>query len=496
MDNRNKPTAEQLNKMLTSLFQEYADYLLDYAQNYGCSPDLAEDMVQETFTIAVQKAENLYYAVSQRGWLILTLRNTISNYQRNIMYAQRLLKKLELQLLDVKPEPLSPSLLYEGLIDQKDLDLLIRYWSYGESVKSIAKSLGISEDACRKRLYRAKERLKDALDQEAKDLGSILSFFLLGVQIDPPRYITGRKGVNRLMEKDIETMKQYDDYTVEELRAALQRYFLFSELDDEAVDEMEQILAVLRKKAPFTHMHTNEEMWEEFKAAHADDFAALGIRKETETEEVVEQKPEADETVIRSEPVPVRKPRRQIRGLLRVGLIAAALIVLLAGVTVAASAMGYNLWGWIPKWTDEDVRFVAETPLQTPGEDDNHGISSILASMGITEPLYPTWLPEDFMRVESKTVEDPLFLYENFQGNNRFLSITISPTTDLGTVVYQKEDVSPVEYKVGNTLHYLFNNTNETSAVWNTDNYSTLIVGDISIEEMERIIDSVYEERK
>lgn len=170
MDNRNKPTAEQLNEMLTSLFQEYADYLLDYAQNYGYSPDLAEDMVQETFTIAVQKAENLYYAVSQRGWLILTLRNTISNYQRNIMYAQRLLKKLELQLQDVKPEPLSPSLLYEGLIDQKDLDLLIRYWSYGESVKSIAKSLGISEDACRKRLYRAKERLKDALEQEAKDL--------------------------------------------------------------------------------------------------------------------------------------------------------------------------------------------------------------------------------------------------------------------------------------------------------------------------------------
>ena len=47
------------------------------------------------------------------------------------------------------------------------------------------------------------------------------------------------------MEKDIETMKQYDDYTVEELRAALQRYFLFSELDDEAVDEMEQILMLM-----------------------------------------------------------------------------------------------------------------------------------------------------------------------------------------------------------------------------------------------------------
>ena len=168
MDDRNKPTAEQLNAMLTSLFQEYADYLLDYAQNYGCSPDLAEDMVQETFTIAVRKAENLYYAVTQRGWLILTLRNTISNDQRNIMYAQRLLKKLELQHQEERSESLSPAYLYKGLIDSKDLELLIRYWSDGESVKSIAKSLGISEDACRKRLYRAKERLKDALEQEDK----------------------------------------------------------------------------------------------------------------------------------------------------------------------------------------------------------------------------------------------------------------------------------------------------------------------------------------
>ena len=294
------------------------------------------------------------------------------------------------------------------------------------------------------------------------------------------------------MEKDIETMKQYDDYTVEELRAALQRYFLFSELDDEAVDEMEQILAVLRKKAPFTHLHTNEEMWEEFTATHADDFAALGIRKETETEEVVEQKPEADETVIRSEPVPVRKPRRQIRGLLRVGLIAAALIVLLAGVTVAASAMGYNLWGWIPEWTDEDVRFVAETPLQTPGEDDNHGIPTVLESLGITEPLYPTWLPEDFMLAESKAIEKPLFISEKYLGNKRELLITISPTTDLGTAVYQKEDILAEEYLAGGTIHYIFTNTNNALAVWNTESYSVVIAGNISQEEMKKIIDSVY----
>lgn len=298
------------------------------------------------------------------------------------------------------------------------------------------------------------------------------------------------------MEKDIETMKQYDDYTVEELRAALQRYFLFSELDDEAVDEMEQILAVLRKKAPFTHLHTNEEMWEEFKTAHADDFAALGIRNDMETEEVVEQKPEADETAARSEPVPVRKPRRQIRGLLRVGLIAAALVALLAGVTVAASAMGYNLWGWIPEWTDEDVRFVAETPVQTPGEDDLKDIPMVLASLGITEPLYPTWLPEDMARTETKAIERPLFLQEKYQGNNRRLIITISPISGPETTVYQKEVTTSIEYLVGNTMHYFFTNSDNIQATWYTESYTVLIDGNISLDEMKKIIDSVYEVRK
>ena len=74
-------------------------------------------------------------------------------------------------------------------------------------------------------------------------------------------------------------MHRYDDYTVEELREELQRFFLYSDLDDEAVDEMEKILAVLREKAPFEHPHTTEEMWAEFKAEHAEELSNLGIPK-------------------------------------------------------------------------------------------------------------------------------------------------------------------------------------------------------------------------
>ena len=290
-------------------------------------------------------------------------------------------------------------------------------------------------------------------------------------------------------------MTNYDNYTAEELNTALQRYFLYSDLDDAAVEEMDQILAALKKKVPFPHPQEVEEKWAEFQAEHADELATLGIRKDEDTEEVVEQELEADETVLSSAPVPIPRSRRPGRSILRVGLVAAAVVVLMAALTVMASAMGFNLWGWVPKWTDADVRFVAETPVQEPGEDDTHGIPTVLESLGITEPLYPTWLPEDFMRMESKVIEKPLLLCEIYQGNNRRLSITISPISGPETTLYQKEESTPSEYIVGNTVHYIFDNTNEIIAVWYTEDYTTVLAGNISIEEMKKVIDSVYEVR-
>ena len=299
-----------------------------------------------------------------------------------------------------------------------------------------------------------------------------------------------------MTEKDTETMTNYDNYTAEELNTALQRYFLYSDLDDAAVEEMDQILAALKKKVPFPHPQEVEEKWAEFQAEHADELATLGIRKDEDTEEVVEQEPEADETVLSSAPVPIPRSRRLGRSILRVGLVAAAVVVLMAALTVVASAMGFNLWGWVPKWTDADVRFVAETPVQTPGEDELKDIPMVLTSMGITDPLYPTWIPEDMARVETKTIERPLFLYEKYQGDNRQFSITISPITGSEDTVYQKEKAPYEEYFIENTAHYIFDNTNEVSAVWNTANYTTLIVGNITIDEIRSIIDSVYEGRK
>ena len=108
--------------------------------------------------------------------------------------------------------------------------------------------------------------------------------------------------------------------------------------------------------------------------------------------------------------------------------------------------------------------------------------------------MYPKWLPEDLARTEVQIIEEPLFLYENFSSAERHLSITISQISGSETTVYQKEGNPPLEYITGgNVVHYIVDNTNEMSAIWYTHSYTTLIVGNVTIEEMKSIIDSVYE---
>ena len=307
-------------------------------------------------------------------------------------------------------------------------------------------------------------------------------------------------------EEDTEIMTQYEEYSVEELRKALDTIMLYSELNDSDVAEMERILAVLRKKAPFPHPHTTEEMWAEFQADHAEELAALGIRRNRDTEEVIEKDPEECADAGAAFVVPIASAEivqtvsagaepmhgKRSQKLMRTALIAAAVVVLMAAVTVAASAMGFNLWGWVPKWSDEDMRFVSE---ETEKPYVEH-IPDVLASMGITEPLYPSWLPDDFTRTESRVGEDPFFLHEKFEGNDRRLIISIYTADDFSAQVYQKEPDPPVEYLAGNTIHYILVNTSNIQAIWSTENYAVQIAGDISYEEMQKIIDSVYEGKK
>lgn len=296
-----------------------------------------------------------------------------------------------------------------------------------------------------------------------------------------------------MLGKDTETMNRFDEYSVDELKEALKTAMLYSDLNDDAViEEMDEILAVLRKKAPFPHPHTTEEMWAEFQAEHADELAALGVRENRDTEEVIEKSPEADVTVVRAGSKPAKA--KGLKPFLRVGLIAAIVVVLMLAITVTASAFGFNLWGWVPKFNSDVLSFSQEKQEEMP---IIKSIPMVLQTLDISDPLYPTWLPDEFVLTETFIETDPFILHDAYTNNDDFLSITIaSASTQTAYLNYQKDSSPYTEYITHNVCHYLFTDLGYSNAIWNTEKYTVQIVGTVTVEEMKRIIDSIYEEQK
>ena len=158
--------AEQ-SRMIEELYLEMFEKMKIYA---GCSLDneaLAEEAVQETFRIACQKPEQLCECVNPRGWLVQTLKYTICNIQSNRATAKRIVEKyLMTQIKDLSSseDKLELSILYENVADTEEFKLLAEMAIEGRSHLEMAESRGITVDACKKRVQRAKETLRKKMD--------------------------------------------------------------------------------------------------------------------------------------------------------------------------------------------------------------------------------------------------------------------------------------------------------------------------------------------
>lgn len=293
-----------------------------------------------------------------------------------------------------------------------------------------------------------------------------------------------------LNDKDTEIKTKYDDLSVDELKEALKNNFFYSgEFSDADMEEMDQIMAALDRKEPLEPLYTAEESLKQFKEAYGEELSSLGVRN---TEEVMQETPAADSDVVCSvSEVKMVRPMRR-RRLLRVALVAAATIVILFAIAATASAMGYNILGWVPKWNNDVLGF-GEEETQENELHDSYKIPSALEQLGITEPVYPHWLPEDFDLSISVIETDPFFLHEGYSDGNRYLSITIEPASQIEAGVLEKDDSTPYEYCVNNQTHYIVSDNDQYSATWESDSLKVVIMGNISLEEMKQIIDSIYE---
>lgn len=125
---------------------------------------LAEEAIQDTFCIACAKREQALSNPKPRGWLMLTLKHVMQNMLRAQRKVQRLLFLTagEEQPAEA-PELLDVDVLFGDVSNSEDFRLLKRIALDQCTIVELAQDLGISVEACKKRVQRARKRLQKKL---------------------------------------------------------------------------------------------------------------------------------------------------------------------------------------------------------------------------------------------------------------------------------------------------------------------------------------------
>ncbi len=156
---------ERERKAIELLYVEMHDQLFRCARLMLNSNSLAEEAVQEAFRIACGKPESLLSSENPHGWMMLTLLNTAKNMRRSVQKLNDLVLYVGeyWEPADGAEIELDLALQYDGVVSKEDFHLLYLVAVEGYSILEAAQQVGLSMEACKKRIQRAKKKLRDKI---------------------------------------------------------------------------------------------------------------------------------------------------------------------------------------------------------------------------------------------------------------------------------------------------------------------------------------------
>lgn len=149
---------------IEKLYKEMYPALYTYALRVLKNPALAEEAIQDAFCIACAKRDQVLSNPKPQGWIMMTLKHVMQNKLRLQQKLQRMLSLSDGEELPTeKPELLNVDLLFGNVSDSEDFQLLKRMALEQCTIPELAQELGISVEACKKRVQRARKRLQKKL---------------------------------------------------------------------------------------------------------------------------------------------------------------------------------------------------------------------------------------------------------------------------------------------------------------------------------------------
>lgn len=274
----------------------------------------------------------------------------------------------------------------------------------------------------------------------------------------------------------IQNYAMYDTMTTEELEDILRLDAQLSEAKESDIEKLLYVMEVLanRKNGNNTGK-TAQQAWESFQSNYLSE-------EEDSSVDILQQKPGKPSVLW-----------------LRRMIAAAAILIFVVGIPLTVNAIGWEkICEVFAKWTKETFSFVSDEEAQvrepTPEYASNcEELQEFLAKNKIDTKLVPTWIPEGYEPEKMEKDVTP--------AQETYMALYRSSEKKLRIYVrsYLQGDPEKVEinddlleiYEVSGVQYYIFSNMDQLRAVWVVGSYQCNISGDLSVEEMRMMIDSI-----
>lgn len=182
-----------------------------------------------------------------------------------------------------------------------------------------------------------------------------------------------------------------------------------------------------------------------------------------------------------------------------VAAVLAIVLVLTVGTTLTAKAFHIDIWSKFASWTKEIFQFADSEPGATaknPEKENNLELKSLqdaLTQAEVTEKLVPTWIPDGYKSKDLKVLSTPRALTINavYEKNDERLIIKIRRTIGIPANQVEKSDDLFEIYTLNGIEYYIFSNNENLQAKWSIGEFECIITGQINLDEMKAMIDSI-----
>ena len=190
--------------------------------------------------------------------------------------------------------------------------------------------------------------------------------------------------------------------------------------------------------------------------------------------------------------------RRWIAG--AAALVAVACVVVMAlPRTVGAESIFSVLFRWTSGVFDffTPEKDAKNPPVEYVFETDNSGLQQLygkVTELGVTEPIVPMWMPEEFELISLKATQirdEGYKVSALFKNDEKMVSFSYRISRDVSTKV-EKENTAVELYDYADVHHFILENGENWVVTWVVDGVECLINTNMSKDDIYTIIKSIY----